>query len=208
MNLHVITLVIMLIIGIGIPNVLASDIASLNPTGNGDMTLTPTPSPTPTPIPTPIITPNPSISASLNLSEADTNDSIIINETIPTIQQLASNNPNMSSIVINFSTASDMEAEYDEEEQQLRIEITNGEPAEEIGEEETEPEETQEVGEEEEEDDGDDNDNGNNNGNGNDNGNGNGNGNDNDDDNDNDGPGVRVPDLPDIDLNLPGGFFD
>jgi hypothetical protein len=48
----------------------------------------------------------------------------------------------MSSIVVNFSTASDMEAEYDEEEQQLRIEITDGKPAEEIAEEETEPEET------------------------------------------------------------------
>lgn len=160
------------------------------------MTITPTP--TPTPMPTPIITPNPSISAPLNLSEADTNDSIIINETIPTIQQLASNNPNMSSIVVNFSTASDIEAEYDEEEQRLSIEITEGEPAEEIGEVEIEPEETEEVGEEEEEDDEDDNDNGNNNDDGNGNGNGNG----------NDAPGVRIPELPGIDLNMPGGFFD
>ena len=107
----------------------------------------------------------------------------------------------MSSIVVNFSTASDIEAEYDEEEQRLSIEITEGEPAEEIGE-EAEPEETEEVGEEEEEeaeDDEDDNDNGNNNGN---NGNGNGNG------NGNDAPGVRIPELPGIDLNMPGGFFD
>jgi hypothetical protein len=37
------------------------------------------------------------------------------------------------------------------------------------------------------------------------------NGNDDDDDDDDDidvGPSVRVPDLPDIDLNLLGGFFD
>ena len=202
MNIHVITLSIMLILGIGIPNVFASNnIAALNPAGNMTITPTPTPTPTstPTPTPTPIITPNPPISAPLNLSEADTNDSIIINETIPTIQQLASNNPNVSSIVVNFSTASDIEAEYDEEEQRLSIEITEGEPAEEIGEEEAEPEETEEVGEEEEEeeeDDEDDNDNGNNNGNGNGNGNG------------NDAPGVRIPELPGIDLNMPGGFFD
>ena len=100
----------------------------------------------------------------------------------------------MSSIVVNFSTASDIEAEYDEEDQRLSIEITKGEPVEEIGEEEAEPEETEEVGEEEEEeeDDEDDNDNGNNNGNG----------------NGNDAPGVRIPELPGIDLNMPGGFFD
>jgi hypothetical protein len=188
----------MLILGIGIPNVFASNnIAALNPAGNMTVlptTPTPTPTPTHTPTPTPIITPNPPISAPLNLSDADTNDSIIINETIPTIQQLASNNPNVSSIVVNFSTASDIEAEYDEEEQRLSIEITEGEPAEEIGE-EAEPEETEEVGEEEEEeeeDDEDDNDNGNNNGNG----------------NGNDAPGVRIPELPGIDLNMPGGFFD
>jgi hypothetical protein len=197
MNIHVITLSIMLILGIGIPNVFASNnIAALNPAGN--MTITPTPTPTSTP--TPIITPNPPISAPLNLSEADTNDSIIINETIPTIQQLVSKNPNVSSIVVNFSTASDIEAEYDEEEQRLSIEITEGEPAEEIGEEEAEPEETEEVGEEEEEEEEeeDDNINGNNNGNGNGNGNGDG----------NDAPGVRKPELPGIDLNMPGGFFD
>jgi hypothetical protein len=101
----------MLIIEIGIPNVLASEIASLKPTGNGSMTLSPTPPPTPT------ITPTPPISVPLNLSGTNTNDRIIVNETIPTIQQLASNNPNMSSIMVNFSSASDMETEYDEEEQ-------------------------------------------------------------------------------------------
>jgi hypothetical protein len=88
----------MLIIGIGIPNILASDIASLSPTGNRNTTLTPTPSLTPTPIPTPIITPKPSIHAPLNLSEAGTNDGMVVNETIPTIQQLATNNSNVSSI--------------------------------------------------------------------------------------------------------------
>ena len=194
MNINVITISIMLILGIEIPNVFASNnIAALNPAGNMTTTPTPKPTPTPTPTPTPIITPNPPISAPLNLSEADTYDSIIINETIPIIQQLASNNPNVSSIVVNFSTASDIEAEYDEEEQRLSIEITEGEPVEEIGEEETKPEETQDEGEEEEEeeeDDEDDNNNGNNNGNG------------------NDAPGVRIPELPGIDLNMPGGFFD
>jgi hypothetical protein len=183
----VITLVIMLIIGIGIPNVLASEIASLKPAGNGSMTLssTPTPPPTPTSIPTPIITPTPSISVPLNLSGVNTNNRIIVNETIPTIQQLVSNNPNMSSIMVNFSSASDMEAEYDEEEQRLSIEIIEAEPNEEIAEGETESEES-EIGEEEEEDDGDDNDNGNNNDNGND-----------------DDPGLlRLPGLLDIDLDL------
>jgi hypothetical protein len=193
MNTHIITLVIMLIIGIGIPNVLASEIASLKPTGNGSMTLSPTPPPTPTSIPTPTITPTPPISVPLNLSEANTNDRIIVNETIPTIQQLASNNPNMSSIMVNFSSANDMEAEFDEEERRLSIEITEAEPNGEITEEETESEEL-EVGEEEEEeeDDGDGNDNGNNNDNGNGNGNGNGN-----------APGLRLPGLPDIELDLP-----
>ena len=114
----------------------------------------------------------------------NTNDRIIVNETIPTIQQLASNNPNMSSIMINFSSASDMKAEYDEEEQRLSIEITEVEFNEEITEEETESEES-EVGEEEEEDD-DDNDNENN-----------------DDDGNDDTPGLRLLGLPDIDLDLP-----
>ena len=179
-----------MLIGIGIPNVLASEIASLKPTGNGSMTLLPTPPPTPTSIPTPTITPTPPISVPLNLSGADTNDRIIVNETIPTIQQLVSNNPNMSSIMVNFSSASDMEAEFDEEEQRLSIEITEAEPNEEITEGETESEES-EVGEEEgEEEDGDDNDNGNNNDNGN-------------DDANDDAPGLRLPGLPDIDLDLP-----
>jgi hypothetical protein len=48
MNIHVITLYIMLILGIGIPNVFASNnIAALNPAGI--MTITPTPTPTSTP---------------------------------------------------------------------------------------------------------------------------------------------------------------
>ena len=179
----------MLIIGIGFPNVLASEIASLKPTENASMTLSSTPSPTPTSIPTPTIIPTPPTSVPLNLSGVNTNDRIIVNETIPTIQQLASNNPNMSSIMINFSSASDMKAEYDEEERRLSIEITEAEPNKEITEGETESEES-EVGEEEEEDDGDDNDNGNNN--------------DNDDDNaNNDAPGLQLPGLPDIDLDLP-----
>jgi hypothetical protein len=119
----VITLVIMLIIGIGIPNVLASEIASIRPTGNGNMTLSPTPPSTPISIPTPIITPTPPISVPLNLSGANTNDRIIVNETISTIQQLSSNNPNMSSIMVNFSSASDIETEYNDEEERLSIEI-------------------------------------------------------------------------------------
>jgi hypothetical protein len=189
MNQYIIALVIMIIIGIGIPNVLASEIASLKPTGNDSMTLSSTPPPTPTSIPTPTITPTPLISVPLNFSEANTNDRIIVNETIPTIQQLASNNPNMSSIMVNFSSANNMEAEYDEEERRLSIEITEAEPNEEI-EEETELE--SEVGEDEEgEGEGEDeNDNGNNNDNGN------------DDANDN-APGLRLPGLPDIDLDLP-----
>ena len=159
----VITLVIMLIIGIGIPNVLASEIASLKPTENGSMILSPTLPPTPTsiPTPTPTLTPTPPISVPLNLSGVNTNDHIIVNETIPTIQQLASNNPNMSSIMVNFSSASDMKAEYDEEGRRLSIEITEAESNGEIAEGETESEES-EVGEEEE-DDGNDNDNENNN---------------------------------------------
>jgi|SoiMetStandDraft_2_1073263.scaffolds.fasta_scaffold01686_2 hypothetical protein len=187
MDIYIITLVIMLIIGIGIPNILASEIASLKPTGNGSMTLSSTPSPTPTSIPTPTITPTPPTSVPLNLSGANTNDRIVVNETIPTIQQLASNNPNMSSIMINFSSASDMEAEYDEE-RRLSIEITEAESNDEIAEGETESEES-EVGEEED-DDGDDDDNENNNDNGN-------------DDANDDAPGLRLPRLPDIDLNLP-----
>jgi hypothetical protein len=35
---------------------------------------------------------------------------------MPTIQQLASKNPNVSSIIVNFSSTSEIEAEYDEEE--------------------------------------------------------------------------------------------
>jgi hypothetical protein len=199
MNLHVITLAIIIIIGIGIPNVLASEIASLKPTGNDSMTLSPTPPPTPTSIPTLTITPTPPISVPLNFSEANTNDRIIVNETIPTIQQLASNNPNMSSIMVNFSSANNMEAEYDEEERRLSIEITEAESNEEIVEEETELEES-EVGEEGEEDgdgDGDGEDD-------NDNGNNNDNGNDDDNNSDDNGSGLRLPGLPDIDLNLPG----
>ena len=202
MNVRVMTLSIMLILGIGIPNAFASNnIAALNAGGNMTITPTPTPTPTPTLAPTPTITPNPSITAPLDLSEADTNDGIIVNETMPTIQQLASNNPNMSSIIVNFSSTSEIEAEYDEEEQQLSIEITEGEPTGESAE-ETEPEETEELGDEEEEDDGNDNDNGINSGNGN--------GNSDDNDNGNDvPPGIRLlPELPDIDLNLPRGFFD
>ena len=85
--------------------------------------------------------------------------------------------------MVNFSSASDMKAEYDEE-QQLSIEITEAEFNEEITEEETESEES-EVGEEEEDDD-DDNDNENNNDDGND-----------------DASGLQLPGLPDIDLDLP-----
>jgi hypothetical protein len=189
MNIYIITLVIMLIIGIGIPNILASEIASLKPTENGSMTLSPTP-PTPVSIPTPTITPTPPISVPLNLSGTNINDRIIVNEMIPTIQQLASNNPNMSSIMVNFSSTNHMEAEYDEEEQRLSIEITEAEPNEEIAEGETVLEESEVGEEEEEEDDGDDNDNGNNNDNGN-------------DDANDDAPGLRLPGLPDIDLDLP-----
>src|SRR4030095_1625048 len=188
MNIYIITLVIMLIIGIGIPNVLASEIASLKPTGNNSMTLSSTPSPTPTSIPTPTITPTSPTSVPLNLSGANTNDRIIINETIPTIQQLASNNPNMSSIMLNFSSGSDMETEYDEE-RRLSIEITEAKTNDEKGEGETESEKS-EVGEEED-DDGDDDDGDENN---NDNGN---------EDANDDAPGLRLPGLPDIDLNLP-----
>jgi hypothetical protein len=81
MNQYIITLAIMLIIGIGVPNVLASEIASLKPTGNGSMTLSPTPPPTPTsiPTPTPTITPTPPITVPLNLSGTNTNDRIIVN---------------------------------------------------------------------------------------------------------------------------------
>jgi hypothetical protein len=190
MNIYIITNVIMLIIGIGIPNVLASKIASLKPTGNGSMTLSPTPPPTPISIPTPTITPTPLIFVPLNLSEVNTNDRIIVNETIPTIQQLASNNPNRSSIMINFSSANDIETEYDEEEQRLSIEITEAESNEEIADGETESKQSEIGKEEEDEDDGDDNDNGNNNENGN-------------DDANDDAPGLRLPGLPDIDLDLP-----
>jgi hypothetical protein len=91
--------------------------------------------------------------------------------------------------MVNFSSASDMKAEYDEE-RRLSIEITEAELNEEITEGETEFEES-EVGEEEEkEDDDDDNDNGNNN--------------DKDNDNANDDvPSLRLPGLPNIDIDLP-----
>jgi hypothetical protein len=166
----------MLILGIGAPNVFASGIASLNLTGNGN-TILPTP------------TPNPSIYAPLNVSGADTDGNIIVDETIPTIQQLATNNPNVSSIIVNFSSDGDIEAEYDEDEQRLSIEITEAEPEERVVDEETE-----EVGDEEQGDDGEDDDNGIGNGNGN--------------DNDNDIPSIRLPGLPEIDLSLPRELFD
>jgi hypothetical protein len=105
---------------------------------------------------------------------------------MPTIQQLSSNNPNLSSIIVNFSAASDIDAEYDEEEQRLSIEITKREPSEQSAE-ETELEETEDAGNEEDEgDNGEDSDIGNNNGNGNDD--------DNDDDMGNDdGSGLQLP---------------
>jgi hypothetical protein len=62
------------------------------------MTTTPTPSSTPTPIlsPTLAVTPNPTTTTPLDLSETDTNDGIIVNQTMPTSHQLASKNPNVS----------------------------------------------------------------------------------------------------------------
>ena len=82
-----------------------------------------------------------------------------------------------------------MKAEYDEE-RRLSIEITEAEPNKEITEGGTGSEDSEIGEEEEEEDDGDDNDNGNND--------------DNDNDNSNDdAPSLRLPGLPNIDLNLP-----
>lgn len=41
MNICAMTLSIMFVLGIGIPNIFASDIASLIPTGNENITITP-----------------------------------------------------------------------------------------------------------------------------------------------------------------------
>jgi hypothetical protein len=159
----------MLIIGIGIPNVFASDIASLNPTGHGNMILTPTPSLAPTPTPTDN---NPIISLSEPL---DSPEEIPLNTTKPTIQQNNPSNTNtdIRSMLVNYSISDTVKV--DEDNDDLTITILQDEDTEHT-EEETEPEETEEAGEEEEEDDEDDNDNGNgdDNGKGNDKGKGNG----------------------------------
>jgi hypothetical protein len=91
-----------------------------------------------------ITTPNPSVSLGppLDLSEETTIDDIMTSPTDPTVQQLQSNNPNMNSIVVNYSTTSNIEAEWDEEEQQLEI-VINTEPTEEIAETESVEEPTE-----------------------------------------------------------------
>jgi hypothetical protein len=57
MDICVTILSIMLVLEIGIHNAFASDIASLIPTGNENITITSPPSPAPSPAPTPTPTP-------------------------------------------------------------------------------------------------------------------------------------------------------
>jgi hypothetical protein len=61
MTICVMALSIMFVLGIGIPNVFAADIASLITLGNENITITITPSPSPAPSPTLTPTPTPPI---------------------------------------------------------------------------------------------------------------------------------------------------
>jgi hypothetical protein len=182
MNIRVMTLSIMLVLEIGIQNVFASDIASLIPRGNENITIAPPPSPAPSPAPTPTPTPpipfnNPStpLLEPLGLSKE-----IPLGTMKPTIQQVNPSNTNtgIRSMLVNYSLYDNIEV--DEDAESLTIIISQVEDAEPM-EEESEPEETDDVGEEEddgEDDDSDDNNDGDGDGKGRDNGKGKGNGKD------------------------------
>ena len=176
MNKCVMTLSIMLVLEIGIHNVFASDIATLIPTGNENITITPPQSPAPSPAPTPTPTPpipfnNPStpLLEPLGLSKG-----IPLGTMKPTIQQVNPSNTNtgIRSMLVNYSLYDNIEV--DEDAKSLTITISQVEDAEPM-EEESEPEETDDVGEEEDDGDGVD---GDGDGKGRDNGKGKGNGKD------------------------------
>jgi hypothetical protein len=131
------------------------DIASLNSDGM-QITSTPTPVPTPTPSPAPTPTPTPtptvipippptpeptslpvdgpSFSLSEPLSLQDLSEEIPLEDTRPTIQQVNPNviNPNspnqIRSLLINYSANSDVEAEYNEEDNELSLTIRAAAP--------------------------------------------------------------------------------
>ena len=182
MNICVTTLFIMLVLEIGIHNAFASDIASLIPTGNENITITPPPSPAPSPAPTPTPTPpipfnNPStpLLEPLGLSKE-----IPLGTMKPTIQQVNPSNTNtgIRSMLVNYSLYDNIEVDGDADS--LTIIISQVEDAEPV-EEETGPEETDDLGEEEDDgkdDDNNDNDEGDGDGKGTGNGKGKGNGKD------------------------------
>jgi hypothetical protein len=162
MNVRVTTLSIMLVLGIGIHNVFASDIASLIPTGNENITITPPPSPAPSPALTPTPTPpipfnNPSTPP---LKPLGLSKEIPLGTMKPIIQQVNPSNTNtgIRSMLVNYSLNDNIEV--DEDADSLTITISQVEDAE-LMEEETEPDVIDDVGEEEdagEDDDNDDND--------------------------------------------------
>jgi hypothetical protein len=159
MNICVMTLSIMLVLGFGIHNVFASDIASLIPTGNENITNTPPSSPAPSPalIPTPT-PPIPFNNPSTPLLEPrGLSKEIPLGIMKPTIQQVNPSNTDtgIRSMLVNYSLYDNIEVD-DDDANSLTITISQVEDAGPM-EGETEPEETDDVGEEE--DDGEDNDN-------------------------------------------------
>jgi hypothetical protein len=176
MNVRVMTFSIMLVLGIGIHNVFASDIASLIPTGNENITITPPQSPAPSPTLTPTPTPpipfnNPSTPP---LKPLGLSKEIPLGTMKPTIQQVNPSNTNtgVRSMLVNYSLYDNIEV--DEDANGLTITISQVEDAEPM-EEETASDVTDDVGEEEDAGEDDDN-NDNNDNNDNDNNDGDGKG--------------------------------
>jgi hypothetical protein len=152
---HVPTLTLISILTVTlIPGAFAStdDIASLGSDGmqvtpNPSPTLSPTPTPTPTPTPIPIPPPtpvptslpvgDPSFSLSEPLDLQNISAGIPLEATRPTVQQVNPNiidlnSPNqIRSLLINYSANSEVEAEYNEENNELTIVIFS-EPTEEV----------------------------------------------------------------------------
>jgi hypothetical protein len=169
------TLSIMLVLGIGIHNVFASDIASLIPTGNENITITPPQSPAPSPT----ITPTPTPPIPFNNPSTPPLKPLGLSKEIP-LGTMKPSNPNtgVRSMLVNYSLYDNIEV--DEDANGLTITISQVEDAEPM-EEETASDVTDDVGEEEEageDDDNDDNDD--NDGDGKGRGNGKGKGNDKD----------------------------
>jgi hypothetical protein len=182
MNVCVMTLSIMLVLGIGIHNVFASDNASSISTGNENITITPPPSPAPSPALTPTPTPpipfnNPSTPP---LKPLGLSKEIPLGTLKPTIQQVNPSNTStgIRSMLVNYGLYNNIEV--DEDVDSLTITISQVEDTGPM-EEETEQDVTDDVGEEEdagEDDDNDDNDDGDGDGKGRGNGKGKGNGKD------------------------------